>query len=141
MRLYSSRMINPFSFDKLCQLDLTSVYQSAQQSKMEYTVTLAALTIILAAYFFRIMKPSPFPLVNGKKPLELTNVRPKKEFMLTAREMIAKRLEKVPELPFRVMADVGEILILPPKYAYEIRNHDQLSFTQAAYKVGSYELI
>jgi hypothetical protein len=125
---------------KLNQLDLTSACQLAQQSKMEYTVTLTALAIILAAYSFRILKPSPFPLVNGKRLLELTNVRPKKEFMLRAREMIAKRLEKAPELPFRVMADVGEILILPPKYAYEIRNHDQLSFTQATLKVCSHKM-
>ncbi|KAM0266895.1 hypothetical protein ACHAPA_006464 [Fusarium lateritium] len=40
----------------------------------------------------------------------------------------------VPGKPFRIIGDVGEIFILPSKYAYEIRNHDQLSFTMAAYK-------
>lgn len=108
---------------------------------MEYTVALAALAAILAASLFQFRKPSPFPLINGKKVLELTNFRPKKDFMRMARELIAERLEKAPELPFRIIGDVGEILILPPKYAHEIRNHDQLSFTQAAFKACSHHLI
>lgn len=111
---------------------------------MAHTLSLVALAIIFVAYalqrfaffLFELLKPSPFPLINGKKRWELTNVRSKMDFKLGARDMIAERLGKVPEQPFRVIADVGEILILPPKYAHEIRNHGQLSFTQAAFKVG-----
>ena len=132
-----SKMANFPSFDKLSQLDLGNIYQAAQQSTTVCTVASTALILSLAWFLFETLKPSPFPLVNGKKSLEFSNVRVKRNFMLGAREMIAKHLERVPELPFRIMADVGEILILPPKYAYEIRNHDHLSFTQAAFKVCS----
>ena len=132
-------MANLPSFDKLSQLDLSNIYQAAQQSTTVCTVASTALILSLAWFLFETLKPSPFLLVNGKKSLEFSNVRVKKNFMLGAREMIAKHLERVPELPFRIMADVGEILILPPKYAYEIRNHDHLSFTQAAFKVCSFD--
>ncbi|KAM4067868.1 cytochrome p450 [Hirsutella rhossiliensis] len=101
---------------------------------MVYAVVLTTLAVILAVHLRQLLRPSHFPLINGKNTLELTNVRPKREFMLRAQEMIAKRLLQVPGQPFRVIADVGEVLILPPEYAQEIRNHDQLSFTQATFK-------
>ncbi|KAG6040948.1 hypothetical protein E4U41_006539 [Claviceps citrina] len=97
-------------------------------------ITLAAATIVALVYGFQWLKPSPFCLVNGTKFGELTKVRAKKEFLFGARQLIAKGLALAPGRPFRIMGDVGEILILPPKYAYEIRNHDQLSFTMAAFK-------
>ncbi|KAM4055521.1 cytochrome p450 [Hirsutella rhossiliensis] len=101
-----------------------------------------ALSVVLIAYsirpltlqILRLSKPSPFPLVNGKRPFELTNVRSKKLFIVKAGNMISNRLAQVPGLPFRMLADVGEILILPAKYTHEIRNHDELSVTQAAFK-------
>ncbi|KPM42340.1 Dihydromonacolin L monooxygenase LovA [Neonectria ditissima] len=113
-----------------------------QQSDMAQTLSLVAVAVIimayglqrLAFYLFTLLKPSAFPLINGKKRWELSNVRSKTDFMLRARAMIAERLGKFPGQPFRVIADVGEILILPPKYAHEIRNHDDMSFTQAAFK-------
>ncbi|KAK7423219.1 hypothetical protein QQZ08_009115 [Neonectria magnoliae] len=103
-------------------------------NEVAYAVTFAILTVFAAIWSIRWLKPSPFQLVNGKKLGEFTNVRAKKEFMFGARQLIAKGLELAPGRPFRIMGDVGEIFILPPKYAYEIRNHDQLSFTKAAFK-------
>ncbi|KAG6263970.1 hypothetical protein E4U47_007093 [Claviceps purpurea] len=113
-------------------MGLPQVYGS---SDPKYALTLGAVTILALFYCFQWLKPQPFRLVNGRKFGELTNVRAKKEFMFGARQLIAKGLALAPGFPFRVIGDVGEILILPPKYAHEIRNHDHLSFTQAAFKL------
>ncbi|KAG6141279.1 hypothetical protein E4U28_003122 [Claviceps purpurea] len=113
-------------------MGLPQVYGS---SDPKYALTLVAVTILALFYCFQWLKPQPFRLVNGRKFGELTNVRAKKEFMFGARQLIAKGLALAPGFPFRVIGDVGEILILPPKYAHEIRNHDHLSFTQAAFKL------
>ncbi|CCE30819.1 probable cytochrome P450 monooxygenase (lovA) [Claviceps purpurea 20.1] len=112
-------------------MGLPQVYGS---SDPKYALTLVVVTILALFYCFQWLKPQPFRLVNGRKFGELTNVRAKKEFMFGARQLIAKGLALAPGFPFRVIGDVGEILILPPKYAHEIRNHDHLSFTQAAFK-------
>ncbi|KAK7418725.1 hypothetical protein QQX98_003743 [Neonectria punicea] len=112
----------------------TPGYHLDGSKKVAYSVTFAILTVFAAIWSIRWLKPSRFQLVNGKRLGELTNVRAKKEFMFGARQLIAKGLELAPGQPFRIMGDVGEIFILPPKYAYEIRNHDQLSFTKAAFK-------
>ncbi|KAG6061376.1 hypothetical protein E4U16_005094 [Claviceps sp. LM84 group G4] len=113
-------------------MGLPQVYGS---SDIKYALTLGAVTILALLYGFQWLKPRPFRLINGRKFGELTNVRAKKEFVFGARKLIAKGLALVPGSPFRVIGDVGEILILPPKYAYEIRNHDHLSFTKAAFKL------
>jgi cytochrome P450 monooxygenase-1 len=74
-------------------------------------------------------------MVNGRKFGELSNVRAKRDFAFGARQLLEKGLEMSPDKPFRIMGDVGELHILPPKYAYEVRNNEKLSFTMAAFKV------
>ncbi|KAF4341566.1 gibberellin cluster-GA14-synthase [Fusarium beomiforme] len=76
----------------------------------------------------------PYLMVNGKKPGEFSSVRAKKDFMVGARQLIAKGLALSPDKPFRIIGDVGELFILQPKYAHELRNSDKVSFTKAAYK-------
>ncbi|KIL86300.1 hypothetical protein FAVG1_10698 [Fusarium avenaceum] len=98
------------------------------------SMSLSLLAVLLGFLCLKWLRPSPFRIINGKKPGELTNIRAKKEFMIGAQGLIAKGLEMVPGKPFRIMGDVGEIFILPPNYAHEIRNHEQLSFTMAAFK-------
>lgn len=99
------------------------------------SMSLSLLAVLLGFLCLKWLRPSPFRMINGKRLGELTNIRAKKEFMVGAQGLIAKGLEMVPGKPFRIMGDVGEIFILPPNYAHEIRNHEQLSFTMAAFKV------
>ncbi|CZS79478.1 unnamed protein product [Fusarium graminearum] len=74
------------------------------------------------------------PKLYGRKFGELSDVRAKRDFAFGARQLLEKGLKMSPDKPFRIMGDVGELHILPPKYAYEVRNNEQLSFTMAAFK-------
>ncbi|KAF4472124.1 gibberellin cluster-GA14-synthase [Fusarium albosuccineum] len=127
-------MANSSDFQDLNSLKNAPYDPLAWLNQNTNAATLILLAILAVIYSLRWLKPSPFRIINGKRLGELTNVRAKKEFMFGARQLIAKGLELAPGQPFRIMGDVGEIFILPPKYAYEIRNHDQLSFTRAAFK-------
>ncbi|KAL6355096.1 hypothetical protein LRP88_11513 [Fusarium phalaenopsidis] len=127
-------MASLLSFASLDLLDIQPLGNLDVLTRPTYAVALTILAVVTSIYCARWLKTSPFLLVNGKRLGELTNVRAKKEFMFGARQLIAKGLALSPGRPFRIMADVGEILILPPKYAHEIRNHEQLSFTKAAFK-------
>lgn len=40
-----------------------------------------------------------------------------------------------PKQPFRIITDVGEVLVLPPHLADEIRNHPDLDLSQAVFVV------
>ena len=105
--------------------------------KVSYMVTLIAVILVFAASVAKIFRPSPFPLVNGRRPFELTSIRQKKEFMAGAWDIVLKGLKLAAGKPFRVVADVGEVIILPPKYAYEIRNHQDMPSALATFKVFS----
>ena len=104
---------------------------------MPYVVTLITVILVFAAPVAKIFRPSPFPLINGRKPFELTSIRQKKEFMAGAWDIVLKGLKHAAEKPFRVVADVGEVIILPPKYAYEIRNRQDMPSALATFKVFS----
>lgn len=43
-----------------------------------------------------------------------------------------------PGQPFRIITDLGEVVILPPELADEIRNENRLSFSAAAMVVSSF---
>lgn len=100
-----------------------------------FAVTFAVSLIWIATHGLPWLKTSPFPLINDKKRGEFTYARARKEFMFGARQLIEKGLKLAPGQPFRIMGDVGEIFILPSKYAHEIRNHGGVSFGKAAARV------
>lgn len=52
--------------------------------------------------------------------------------MKLSREILAKARDLFPNEPFRLITDWGEVLILPPEFADEIRNDPRLSFSKAA---------
>ncbi|SCO76981.1 probable gibberellin cluster-GA14-synthase [Fusarium oxysporum] len=116
------------------------LYKSHSHAVMDFmsenTLTSTCLILATSAVLLCIQwfKPQPLIMVNGRKFGELSNVRAKRDFTVGARQLIEKGLHMSPDKPFRIMGDVGELHILPPKYAYEVRNHDKLSFTMAAFK-------
>lgn len=68
-------------------------------------------------------------IVNPKHSYELTSSRVVKEFTMSARDILyniaAKRFGNN---PFRVNTDFGEVVILRPQHADEIRNDRRFSF-------------
>ncbi|KAK3344910.1 putative cytochrome P450 monooxygenase [Neurospora tetraspora] len=78
--------------------------------------------------------PKNIKHLNPRGPLEFSDTRPKKEFVDGSREMIAKWFKANPDKPCRVISDFGEVILLPPRFANEIKSDDQLSFSKWSYK-------
>lgn len=120
--------------------DPSSSYDQLSQYLARATAPNLVLIFSIVASVFVLslnwLKHSPYPLFNGKNTFEFSTKRPKKNFITNGWQILSAGLRKAPDGIFRVIGDVGEIHILPPKYAYEIRNHNDFSFTQAAYKVS-----
>ena len=53
----------------------------------------------------------------------------------SSKQILAKARRDYPNKPFRLLTDWGEVLILPPTFADEIRNEPKLSFSKAAVQV------
>lgn len=79
-------------------------------------------------YFIRKGR-NTLPIVNPKHTYEITSSRAVQEFTISARDIIyniaAKRFGSS---PFRVNTDLGEVVILRPQHADEIRNDKRFSF-------------
>ena len=114
---------------------IATTYYSLQSTQGRLLPALTSICFLGIAYLVLHSRTSALDLVNGKGAFELTSVRVKKNFMRDAHKIITERFTRLPGKPFRVIADVGEVTILPPEYAHEIRNDDKFSFTKAAFQV------
>ncbi|KZL81200.1 cytochrome p450 monooxygenase [Colletotrichum incanum] len=90
------------------------------------------LTTVLVVLFVYSMQSSKLniPSINQKKRFELTNSRPKRNYLINARGIIRQWFSKNPNKPTRLISDMGETIVLPPSMANEIRNNNHLSFTE-----------
>lgn len=111
----------------IIDLDMESSFTQV----LAFPIAISVLTFAYVAW----QRRRSIPLVNGRRWMEFSLTNAKKRFRDNAGEIIWQQLKKYPGMPFRVIADVGEMVILPPELAPEIRNHQDFSFTMAAYKV------
>lgn len=94
------------------------------------------LITILIFYSLHGCEPNA-PLLNPKKPFELTQTRSKREYILGAGGMLQKWFSVNPNKPARLISDTGQVTVLPPHMAAEIRNDERLSFSKFLDKVLS----
>ncbi|KAI8648050.1 Gibberellin cluster-C20-oxidase [Fusarium sp. Ph1] len=92
---------------------------------------LALAPVALSLQRSRNDKGQAVPLANPSGSLFARN-RTRRNFVKLSREILAKARSRFPDQPFRLITDWGEVLILPPEFADEIRNDPRLSFSKAA---------
>ncbi|OOF99136.1 hypothetical protein ASPCADRAFT_394435 [Aspergillus carbonarius ITEM 5010] len=76
---------------------------------------------------------SPLPLVNPRGRFEFSYSRVKRDFIAHAPEIIERGFLLTSDKPFRISADIGEVIILPPELADEVRNNENLTFARFMY--------
>ncbi len=99
------------------------------------------VTVLMVVIFIYSMQAPDRAVLNPKRRFELTDTRPKKEFMAGIEGMLRKWFESNPDKPARVIGDLGVITVLPPNMANEIRNDERLSFTAWTDKVGLLHIV
>ena len=97
--------------------------------------TLVAL--LATCVFFMSRKASSssgtMPLMNPPRFYDLGGIRAKLSFVFGARQLLA--LGARTGRPFRLLTDLGEMIVLPARYAHEIRNDPRLSFSEVIVQV------
>ena len=133
------------AFDNLVSTNHTGLY-TEQWLKEDSASTPAAwlgtaLLALLAASVFFISKNSSssnsnistFPLINPKRYYDLGGIRAKLAFVFGARRLLALGVRT--GRPFRLLTDLGEMVVLPARYAHEIRSDPRLSFSEVIVQV------
>lgn len=102
------------------------------------TLVIAGLIALICALIFLQEEDFPhpdYPLQNPRKFWDITAWKSKWDFIFGVRQILEKRIAEAPNEPFRILTDFGDMTILPPDYANEIRNRDDLSFDRVVEKV------
>ena len=79
------------------------------------------------------------PLMNPPKFYDLFGIRAKLSFVFGARALLAQGART--GRPFKLLTDLGEMIVLPARYAHEIRNDPRLSFSEVIVQVFSHARI
>ncbi|KAF6781832.1 cytochrome p450 monooxygenase [Colletotrichum musicola] len=95
------------------------------------TVVLLVIALPLVTKYFQVK--TSLPLVNPPKWFQL---RAQKElgFLEDGMETLRNSRAKHPNKPFRILTELGEIIVLPPEFAQTIRNLTTLNFRKAVMK-------
>ena len=94
---------------------------------------LCFLLVVLALAIRRLLAPKPSaPLLNPRRFYELSDNGPVTRILNTTRKTIEDWFAKNPETPMRLICDLGEITVLPPSMADEIKKDSRLSFIKAS---------
>jgi hypothetical protein len=107
--------------------DMRTGWNEVSAKPLPFVVMVMALMAVSLSV--RFLSRSSIPHLNPRAPLEFTDARSKQQFISGARGMLAKWFASNPNKPVRVIADYGEVTVLPPDMANEIRNDERLSFS------------
>ena len=126
-------------------IDTGIVIETWQKNSLSAPAAWLATTLIalLAASVFFMSKKtsnsssssSDMPLMNPRKFYDLGGIRAKLSFVFGARRLLALGVRT--GRPFRLLTDLGEMIVLPARYANEIRNDPRLSFSEVIVQVNT----
>ena len=130
----SGGFLNDITPDDIISL---TTFPDLNQARLAWVVLLFIVPIIYCHHNAKSRTRNLAPLINTKRAFELTNERPRKEFITNAKGIIHSWFKAHPNSPARVIGDVGQYTILPPHMIAEVDREELVSLTRWAYKVRS----
>ncbi|KAI8623926.1 cytochrome P450 [Xylariaceae sp. FL1651] len=107
-------------------VDMDAIPQLASQP-LPYVMTILAIALLAySAWSVRYQKLPP--LINAPGFFDMGNSLAKIEFLKNAADLLKIASTRFGERPVRIASDTGQLIVLPPSYAQEIRNEPNLSF-------------
>ncbi|KAK2037868.1 cytochrome P450 [Colletotrichum somersetense] len=94
-----------------------------------YLVT--AVLFLLLIYSQRESYPD-LPRLNPKKFTELTWSGRLLDYAMRSQELLAQGTQQFPDRPYKLFTDLGDVVIVPNKYAEELKSSRTLDFNGAA---------
>ncbi|KAI1752691.1 cytochrome P450 [Xylaria castorea] len=94
-------------------------------------LVVALVTISLAHTAWNNHTRKRPPIINPSKVFDFTGGSTKVDFLQRSYEMIHDTPRVNSDHPYSVNSDIGPIIVLPPRFADEIKNNPSLSFTKS----------
>ncbi|TRX94213.1 hypothetical protein FHL15_004981 [Xylaria flabelliformis] len=99
------------------------------QQGLLLVVALVTVSLVRTAWTNHTRKRPP--VVNPAKPFDFTGGSTKVDFLQRSYEIINDTSKPTSDRPYTVNSDLGPIIVLPPRFADEIKNNPNLSFTKS----------
>ncbi|POS69004.1 cytochrome P450 [Diaporthe helianthi] len=90
------------------------------------------LLFVLVLYGMNKQSKLSVPVINPKKPMELSHLNSSNRFMTESRVVMRKGRSIYPHELYKVYSDWGEALVLPPEFVNELKSHPDLDFLETA---------
>lgn len=116
----------------------TSLYISSLWAETTQTQLWTASSAVCFIIYFLLISPifeRGLPRVNAPKWYELT-ISKKIEFLKHGMQVYLQGRDKHRNKPYRLFTNMGDMIVLPPDFAHEIRNEEKLSFSGAIIQVS-----
>ena len=101
---------------------------------MHWFVFLFMTTSVLLVHAYYTHK-SPYPLANPPRFFQFRAIK-QLEYITDSVNIISEARARCGKKPFRLLTELGQLIVLPNAYAHIIRNEPLLSFASAVKKVG-----
>ena len=88
--------------------------------------------LLVHAYYTR---KSPYSLANPPRFFQFRAIK-QLEYITDSVNIISEARARCGKKPFRLLTELGQLIVLPNAYAHIIRNEPLLSFASAVKKVG-----
>ncbi|GIZ49122.1 hypothetical protein CKM354_001216100 [Cercospora kikuchii] len=101
--------------------------KTAGSPALVVTIILAGLIVICLRFF---EERSQYPLANPPRWYQIRFFK-QLEFLTKGSEILSETRKRYGDKPYRLLTELGEVLVLPPGSAQLIRNEEQLDFSAA----------
>ncbi|KAI0468475.1 cytochrome P450 [Xylaria cf. heliscus] len=117
----------------MISLDLLSGFYPPTDAQVQQCLLLAVglITVSLVHAAWNKYNRKQPPVINPTNMLDFTGGSTKVDFLQRSYEMIYDTSKPNYDRPYTVNSDVGPMVVLPPRFADEIKNNPQLSFLKA----------
>lgn len=119
-------------------LDRIPIPAANSHGKLPILITASLFILVLVSLTF-LQNKSKYPLVNGPSWFQLRLFK-QLDFIQNGMEIFERSRKRFAGKPFRMLTEVGEVIVLPPSYAHDIRNEPGLSFGKAIAQVGLWKM-
>ncbi|KXH57510.1 ent-kaurene oxidase [Colletotrichum salicis] len=93
-----------------------------------YGYIATAVLVIIFSLLLKVSKHDDLPLFQPTPKWFRPTFLAQMEFFKTGKDLIAKGRATLPDKPYKVLSESGEILVLPPRFANVIYNEEGLDF-------------